>query len=568
MAKIHWLNPVNGNFSHGADWGGGVTPGKDDDALLDAAGSQSYTVKVTALTTVSAIETAANATLEVADGEIFTVTKGTADGVNAGHIVVEDNGRLSIGGTVDNTGSIFLNSVNTYVDFQVRSNLVLTGGGVVQFSDNSRNSLVQDSNTHVENVDNTFSGAGVIGDGYGFFMKNDSQGTIDASFSDNPLILGSDSNIAGPGSLSNAGVIESTGGAELEIGYISLSGSGGKISAGVGSSVLILNSKVTGQTLETAAGGSIAITGSRVKIAGTMSNAGTVKVTASHAVDGVTLTANAVLTGGGSLTLSNNANNFIKGSQAADVLTNADNTISGAGDLGDGVLTIVNDASGVIKANDLKPLTIDTGANTVSNAGLLEAINGGAMNVLSAVANSGTLVAMGGTLSVDGVVTGSGVGLIDDGTLSLADTFNENVEFNGTTGVLKLAQSQTYSALVMGFSSVGRTSFDLGDIGFAGAGEATFSGTASGGVLTVTDGTHTANINLEGDYLDATFVASSDGAGGTNVVAQSAQTPSPTHFASAMAAITGHGVAAGLIDARAVNEGRQMMLAAPRLAIA
>jgi hypothetical protein len=35
-----------------------------------------------------------------------------------------------------------------------------------------------------------------------------------------------------------------------------------------------------------------------------------------------------------------------------------------------------------------------------------------------------------------------------------------------------------------------------------------------------------------------------------------------------MAAMTGHGVAAGLIDARTFSEGRQMMLTAPRLAIA
>jgi hypothetical protein len=38
------------------------------------------------------------------------------------------------------------------------------------------------------------------------------------------------------------------------------------------------------------------------------------------------------------------------------------------------------------------------------------------------------------------------------------------------------------------------------------------------GTLTVTDGSHTANIALLGNYLASTFVASSDGHGGTNVV--------------------------------------------------
>jgi hypothetical protein len=41
---------------------------------------------------------------------------------------------------------------------------------------------------------------------------------------------------------------------------------------------------------------------------------------------------------------------------------------------------------------------------------------------------------------------------------------------------------------------------------------------ASGGKFTVADGTHTANIALLGNYLASTFVASSDGHGGTYVV--------------------------------------------------
>jgi hypothetical protein len=36
--------------------------------------------------------------------------------------------------------------------------------------------------------------------------------------------------------------------------------------------------------------------------------------------------------------------------------------------------------------------------------------------------------------------------------------------------------------------------------------------------LHVTDGTHTANIALMGNYMASTFVASSDGRGGTLVV--------------------------------------------------
>ena len=87
-----------------------------------------------------------------------------------------------------------------------------------------------------------------------------------------------------------------------------------------------------------------------------------------------------------------------------------------------------------------------------------------------------------------------------------------------------------YSA-ISGFSASGGTSLDLADIGFAHTGQATFSGTSSSGVLTVADGTHTAHIRLNGDYLGSTFTASSDGHGGTIVVAG----PPPLAMVSAMA---------------------------------
>src|SRR5260370_38273208 len=43
-------------------------------------------------------------------------------------------------------------------------------------------------------------------------------------------------------------------------------------------------------------------------------------------------------------------------------------------------------------------------------------------------------------------------------------------------------------------------------------------GNTPGGTLTVTDGTDTANIALQGNYLSSTWTLSSDGNGGTIVV--------------------------------------------------
>jgi hypothetical protein len=45
-----------------------------------------------------------------------------------------------------------------------------------------------------------------------------------------------------------------------------------------------------------------------------------------------------------------------------------------------------------------------------------------------------------------------------------------------------------------------------------------YTGDASGGMLSVTDGSQSVNIALLGSYLASSFAASSDGHGETNVV--------------------------------------------------
>jgi uncharacterized protein YegL len=69
------------------------------------------------------------------------------------------------------------------------------------------------------------------------------------------------------------------------------------------------------------------------------------------------------LQGGGQLILSDSAHNLISGSLPGVTLTNVDNTISGAGQLG--AMTLVND--GTIVATGFHALVIDTGANVVTN---------------------------------------------------------------------------------------------------------------------------------------------------------------------------------------------------------
>jgi hypothetical protein len=155
--------------------------------------------------------------------------------------------------------------------------------------------------------------------------------------------------------------------------------------------------------------------------------------------------------------------------------------------------------------------------------------------------------------------------VIQAGTLDAGSSFAQNVTFSGAVAELELADSKTYTGSITGFSKVGKTSLDLRDIGFVSSTEATFSGNATGGVLTVSDGTRTAKITLAGDYTQSTFVASSDGLGGVSVVDPTAQaplTPSPVAFATTMASVAMRSAPSNAPHAAACGE-RPPLLAAP-----
>jgi hypothetical protein len=340
--------------------------------------------------------------------------------------------------------------------------------------------------------------------------------------------------------LVNAGLIEATGSGALTIAGTTIDGSsGGTISAATGARVLLDGASLAGGTLTSAGAGVIKTIGGTDVLDGTGS---AVANTAAVAVgDGTSLTiqglivnsgqialrstgdtttlaigsAEATLFGGGTVSLDDQAMNQITGS---GLLANLDNTISGAGTIGGGTLTLAN--GGVIEGQFTTGLVVDTGASTVTNTGTIEVVDGGAVSVESALDNTGTVLVTNGTLTLAGAVTGAGVAQIKGGVLDAAGSFDENVAFTGGTGVLKLADSQGYtSGQISGFSTTGGMSLDLQDIGFtSGITTATFSGTSTSGVLTVTNGTQTAAINLTGDYLASTFTTSADTSGGTTVV--------------------------------------------------
>jgi hypothetical protein len=463
----------------------------------------------------------------------FTVTNGTGSGANAGVISVGAGqggniGTLTVAGQIVNSGEIILyaggDGANTM--FVEAPGLTLTGGGTVlldgspEFGDADSIQGVPvggEFAADFTNVDNTIAGGGFIGSDYLNFT-NASKGVVDANNPTNVLLMG----VYGTAGtlITNAGLLEATVGGELGINALTVDNANGVILAsGTGSEVQIVDSTIEGGALKTSGGGTILLQG------------------APSVFDG----SKAAVSIDGAVTI------------AADTVGDPNNGVSLEGRIDIAGGSIVND-----------------NATTISSTGQIIGIGTGGL-IQSAVDNKGTLVANAGALTIKGAVTGAGSAAIGAGTLDLTAAFGQNVTFEaGSTGTLELAQSVEYGGTISGFSTTGANALDLGDIAYAkGTTTATFSGTTSGGILTVTDGTHTAKINLTGDYTTSTFTTSSDGHGGTIVVdppaASTALAPSPAAFISAMAGV-GASSGAAELGASGASRSPSMILATPRVA--
>ncbi len=142
--------------------------------------------------------------------------------------------------------------------------------------------------------------------------------------------------------------------------------------------------------------GSISVAGGATfEVAGSVANTGTVSVNGvSKAAFLTVAAAGATLRGGGALTMSGLAR--IDGVSASAKLTNLNDTISGVGLIGDGVLTLANLTAGVIDANGATALTLDTAGETLTNRGLIEATGAGGLTIASTTVNNA-----GGVISAD-----------------------------------------------------------------------------------------------------------------------------------------------------------------------
>ncbi|MFM9489014.1 beta strand repeat-containing protein, partial [Pseudomonas monachiensis] len=254
--------------------------------------------------------------------------------------------------------------------------------------------------------------------------------------------------------------------------------------------------------------------GAIMPFGGSIHNSGTIELGSTGSATSLEiLFRGATLSGGGQVVLSDSAQNVIFGGSADTVLTNADNTLSGAGQLGAGQMMLVN--SGLILASGMNALVIDTGSSAVTNTGVLQASGSGGLVIESAVINSGSLWANDGNITVHGDASGAGSATISGSAiLEFGAASDQHVTFDsGAAGTLKLDESTAFSGSVSGFAAGDK--LDFGDVAFGANTQITYAAndTGTGGMLSVSDGAHVAQVALNGQYAAAGLQANTEGSG-------------------------------------------------------
>jgi hypothetical protein len=164
-----------------------------------------------------------------------------------------------------------------------------------------------------------------------------------------------------------------------------------------------------------------------------------------------------------------------------------------------GGISTVTISNSVTNQSDVLHLTGDYSASTWS----LTPDGHGGTNLVDPPAGSGSVTIDSGAMLYIGTASAATV------------TFANN---SGTAGELVLNDSKEFTGNIVGFTGNGTLSgsdqIDLGGINYNSG---SFTESYSNGILTVSDGTNTANLHFTGSYSLGNFSFASDGAGGTTV---------------------------------------------------
>ena len=530
MADIVWTDLTgDGSFDDAANWLTGTVPGAGDDATILLPGtvttSGGETIDTLALG-VGVTLVAHNFTI-LGEPDLDDLTGTTAV---AGTMIVADGSNVAVAGTVDNTGTVQL--LGSYFGDTLLvgngsvSTLTLTGGGTVALSDFGSNFISAGVNGAVlDNTNNLIEGAGVIGNG-GMTVIN--AGTIAATGTADTLILQSSS-------VTNTGLIEAIGPAGLEIRETVVN-AGGTIAGLAGHADIEGGADIVGGTLVGTAGGLVLFTsgtplldgatagaitllgtaeladGYGVIADGTLANDGTLVLDGSYFGDtffvGNGTVATLTLTGGGTVALSDFGSNFINAGVGGAVLDNADNTIEGAGVIGDGGVAVVN--AGTIDATGTAT-TLILQSSSVTNTGLLEATGPAGLEIRETVLNAGaTILAAGGNVDVEGgadvvggtIATRNGSTAVLSGTPLLDGATAGAITLLGTA-VLADGQGAAATGTLVNDGTLALAGSYFGDTFYVGSGTVATLTLTGGGTVALSDfGSNFISAGVGGAVLD------------------------------------------------------------------
>ena len=157
---------------------------------------------------------------------------------------------------------------------------------------------------------------------------------------------------------------------------------------------------------------------------------------------------------------------IVGATSAGQLFVNKASNIRGFGAIGQNAnLIFYNAQGGVVDANSAASLTIDTGANTVTNAGTIRTDGAGGLNLLSNMQHNGQLMAMGtGALRLTGAYVHGG------GALTVGAGGSTILKFGEISlgGVVSIASGGTLTTTAGDLGAIGSSNTYVGDVLSAG----------------------------------------------------------------------------------------------------
>lgn len=367
---------------------------------LNASGTSSVIILHGSTINGGTLSSSSSGTISSISGTLngVTLTAGT-------NFVNSDNTNTSLQGTITNRGTISLNSGGNNTDLRILGPVTLKGIGIVNMGNSGTNRIYSQSGSDTLTLQQVIQGAGQIGVG---LMGLVNQSTINSNFTGSTLTIHPN----GTGVSNTGAILEATNGGVLTLLSGTFTNTGGTIqalnSASGTSTVQVSGSAINGGTLTTTGNGVIQnansttlngvtfSTGSNyvnpdntaTTLIGTITNNGTIALNSGGNNTDLRLNGAVTFAGTGTISMGNSGANRIYGQNGTDTLT-IQQFIQGAGQLGVGLTTLVNQST--VNSNFTgSTLTISpNGSGLTNNGGILQATNGGILLLTGSYDNTG-----------------------------------------------------------------------------------------------------------------------------------------------------------------------------------